>query len=86
VVEYNNKISTATSPGKIGSVDQKQPTVPGMVGQLKGIPARQRMSFVHLQMTPSGEETLDAKMAFQGFVRSPNVQVQHHHADNGRFC
>jgi hypothetical protein len=74
VVEYNNKISADTSPGKIGSVDQKQPTGPGMVGQSKGIPARQRMSFAHLQMTPSGEETLDANMAFKGFAHSPRRQ------------
>jgi hypothetical protein len=44
------------------------------------------LSFVHLQKTSSGEETLGAKMAFEGFARSMNVRVQHYHADNGRFC
>jgi hypothetical protein len=44
------------------------------------------LSFVHLQKTSSGEETLDAKMAFEGFAHSLNVQIQHYHADNRRFC
>jgi hypothetical protein len=64
-----------------------QSIVPDMVGQIKGIPMRQwyhyvtvfvdqfsGLSFVHLQKTSSGEETLNAKMAFKGFVRSLNVQ------------
>jgi hypothetical protein len=76
-----------------------QSTVPGVVGQIKGIPTRQRyhfvtvfvdqfsgLSFVHLQKTSSGEETLDTKMAFEGFACSLNVSIQHYHADNGRFC
>jgi hypothetical protein len=96
---YRNKIASATVPGQIVSVDQMQSTVPGLVGQLKGIPTRQRyhyvtvfveqfsgFSFVHLQKTSSGEETLDAKIAFEGFARSLNVSIQHYHADNGRFC
>jgi hypothetical protein len=98
-VRNHNQISTATSPGKIVSVDQKQPTVPGMIGQIKGIAARQRyhfipvlvdkfssMSFVHLQMTPSGEETLDTKIGLEGLACSRNVQAQHPHANKSRFC
>jgi hypothetical protein len=73
--------------------------VPGMVGQIKGIPTRQqyhsvtvfvdqfsRLSFVHFQKICTGEETLDAKMAFEDFACSLNVQTQHYHADNGQFC
>jgi hypothetical protein len=98
-VENKNKIATATAPGQIISVDQMQSTVPGMVGQIKGIPTRQRyhyvtvfldqfsgLSFVHLQKTCTSEETLDAKMAFEGYACSLNVKIQHYHADNGRFC
>jgi hypothetical protein len=86
-----NKIALVTAPGQIVSVDQMQSTAPGMVGQNKGIPMRQRyhyvtLSFVHLQKTSSGEETLDAKWTFEGFACSLNVQIQHYHADNGRFC
>jgi hypothetical protein len=93
------KIALATAPGQIVSVDQMQSTVPGMVGQIKGIPTRQQyhyvtvfvdqfsgLSFVHLQKTSSGEEMLDAKMAFEGFVHSLNVQIQHYHANNRHFC
>jgi hypothetical protein len=93
------KIALATVPGQIVSVNQMQSTVPGMVGQIKGIPMRQcyhyvtvvvdqfsGLSFVHLQKTSSGEETLDAKMVFKGFACSLNVQIHHYHADNGRFC
>jgi hypothetical protein len=70
-----------------------------MVGQIKGIPTQQRyhyvtifvdqfsvLGFVHLQKTCSGEETLDAKMAFEGFAYSMNVRVQHYHTDNRQFC
>jgi hypothetical protein len=70
-----------------------------MVGQIKGIPTRQRyyyvaifveqfsrLGFVHLKKTCLGEETLDAKIAVEGFARSLNVKVQHYHADNRRFC
>jgi hypothetical protein len=93
------KIALATAPGQIVSVNQMQSTVPGMVGQIEGIPTQQwyhyvtafvdqfsGLSFVHLQKTSSGDETLDAKMAFEGFARSLNVQIQHYHADNRRFC
>jgi hypothetical protein len=34
----------------------------------------------------SGEETLDAKMAFEGFACSLNVNIQCYHTDNRRFC
>jgi hypothetical protein len=94
-----NKIALATVPGQNVSVDQMQSTVPGMVGLIKGVPTQQRyqfatvlvdqfsgLSFIHLQKTSSGEETLDAKMAFEGFVCSLNVQIQHYHANNGCFC
>jgi hypothetical protein len=83
-VANKNKIATATAPGQIISVDQMQSAVPGMVGQIKGTPTRQRyhhvtvfvdqfsgLSFVHLQKTCTGEETLDVKMAFEMFRLLP---------------
>jgi hypothetical protein len=94
-IRKQEQIAAATVPGQIISVDQMQSSVPGVVGQIKGIPTRQRyhyvtvfvdqfsgLSFVHLQKTSSGEETLDA---FEGFAHSLNVSVQHYHADNRRF-
>jgi hypothetical protein len=43
------------------------------------------LSFIHLQKTCTGKETLDAKMAFEGYDHSLNVRIQHYHADNRRF-
>jgi hypothetical protein len=98
-VDNKNNIATATTPGQIVSVDQMQSMVPGMVGQIKGTPTRQRyhyvtifvdqfsgLGFVHLQKTCSGEETLDAKMAFEGFARSLNVKIQHTMGDSVKTC
>jgi hypothetical protein len=44
------------------------------------------LSFVHLQKTCTSKETLDAKMAFEGYTCSLNVKIQHYHADKERFC
>jgi hypothetical protein len=46
----------------------------------------QWFQFRALTENSSGEETLDAKMAFEGFAQSMNVHVKHYHANNGRFC
>jgi histone deacetylase 1/2 len=44
-----------------------------------------RLSFVYLQYSSSGAETLKAKLAFEDFARSHGVTIKHYHADNGRF-
>ena len=44
------------------------------------------LSYVHLQKTLSGDETVLAKEAFERYARSHGVQVTHYHADNGRFA
>jgi GAG-pre-integrase domain len=90
---------TATTPGECVSVDQLESSVPGLVGQLKGIPTTKRyrvatvfvdhlsgMSYVHLQSSTSSKETLEAKREFEKYARSFRVVVQHYHADNGRFA
>eukprot|EP00934_Nitzschia_sp_Nitz4_P000920 Nitzschia sp. Nitz4//scaffold577_size2809//140//955//NITZ4_009285-RA/size2809-processed-gene-0.1-mRNA-1//-1//CDS//3329554798//920//frame0 len=72
---------------------------PGFIAQLKGKPTKQRyrcatvfvdhfsrLSFVHLQQSTSGIETLEAKKAFERFADSHGVSVKHYHADNGRFA
>ena len=94
-----HRIAAATAAGQIVSVDQMKSTVPGFIGQIKGCLTRQRyhfatvfvdqfsgLGYVHLQKTDSGEETLEAKQAFEGYSRSMNVRIQHYHADNGRFA
>lgn len=44
------------------------------------------VSFVYLQKTISGEEMVEAKKAFKAYSRSPGVNIQHYHTDNGRFA
>jgi hypothetical protein len=83
-----NKIALVTAPGQIVFVNQMQSTAPGMVGQINGIPTRQRyhyvtvfvnqisgLSFVHLQKTSSGEETLDAKFSRAPLMSKFNTTV-----------
>jgi hypothetical protein len=94
-----NKIRTVTKPGGCVSVDQLESPVPGFVGQNKGSFFRKRykvatifvdhfsrLSFVHLQESTKGEETLLAKRAFEAYAASFGVMIQNYHADNGRFA
>jgi hypothetical protein len=73
--------------------------VPGLVAHMKGSPTKERyncatifvdhysdVSFVHLQKSLSGEETVEAKEPFERWCRSHDVIVKHYHADNGRFA
>jgi Reverse transcriptase (RNA-dependent DNA polymerase) len=67
------------------------------VAHTKGSPTKERyncatvfvdhysdVSFVHLQGSLSGDETLEAKQAFEHW--SHNITIKHYHADNGRFA
>jgi hypothetical protein len=45
-----------------------------------------RLSFVYLQYSTTGEETVKAKRAFEAFAGSHGVTIRHYHADNGRFA
>jgi hypothetical protein len=44
-----------------------------------------RMSYVHLQETLTSADTVEAKEAFEAFVRNMGVIIQHYHADNGKL-
>jgi len=94
----NSNAIPLTKPGQCISVDQLESSTPGLVAQMRGTPMKQRykgaaifidqysgLSYVHLQKTLSGEETVAAKEAFERYARSHGVQVMHYHADNGRF-
>jgi hypothetical protein len=89
----------ATFPGECVSVDQMESSTPGFVAQMKGkltvkryrvatifTDHYSRLSYVHVQPSTSGADTLDAKHAFERYARSNDVQVRHYHADNGRFA
>jgi hypothetical protein len=94
-----HKIRTVTRPGQCVSVDQLESPVPGFVGQNKGHFFRKRykvatifvdhfsrLSFVYLQESTKGEETLLAKRAFEAYAASFGVVIRNYHADNGRFA
>jgi hypothetical protein len=94
-----NKIRTATQPGECVSVDQLESPVPGFIGQNKGYFFRKRykvatifvdhfsrLSFVHMQESTKGEETLQAKKAFEAHAASFGTKIHNYHADNGRFA
>jgi histone deacetylase 1/2 len=86
--------------GDCVSVDQLESKTPGFVGQMKApiltkhrytvatvfVDHFSRLSFVYLQYSTSGEDTLKAKLAFEAFAESHGVRVKHYHADNGRFA
>ena len=94
-----SKLVPIDKPGDCVSVDQLESPTPGFIGQIKGrlttdryscatvfVDHFSRLSFVHLQRTTSGEETLQAKKAFEAFSRSQGIRIKHYHADNGRFA
>jgi transposase InsO family protein len=43
------------------------------------------LGYVHLQKSPSAEETVESKKAFEAFARSHGVSITQYHADNGIF-
>ena len=93
------KLRTVTKPGQCVSVDQLESPVAGFVGQNKGYFFRKRykvatvfvdhysrLSFIYLQESTKGDETLLAKKAFEAHAASFGVKVFNYHADNGRFA
>jgi hypothetical protein len=93
-------VPTITAPGDCVSVDQLESKTPGFVGQMKSpvmtkhrytaatvfVDQFSRLSFVYLQYSTTGEETVKAKHAFEAFAGSHGVTIRHYHADNGRFA
>ena len=86
-------------PGDCVSIDQLESSTPGLIAQLRGFLTKQRytcttvfvdqysrLSFVYHQKSTKGDETLEAKRAFEAFAKSHGVTVRHYHADNGRFA
>jgi hypothetical protein len=76
-----NKIRTVTKPDECVSVNQLESPVPGFKGLSKAFFFRERykvatifvnqfsrLSYVHLQESTKGEETLLAKRAFEAYV------------------
>jgi hypothetical protein len=95
-----NKIRTVTRPGQYVLVDQLESPIPGLKGQNKGFFFRERykvatifvdhfscLSYVYLQESTKGKETLLAKRAFEAYATSFGVIIANYHADiKGRFA
>jgi len=92
-------LKPATYPGEVVSVDQLESPVPGFVPTAKGRPTVQRyvgatvfadhfsdLTYVHLMKGLSGDETLEAKRAFEQYAEQHGVRIRHYHCDNGRFA
>ena len=88
----------ATKPGNCISVDQMESSIPGFVAQNIGKLTKQRfkyatifvdqaskLGYVHVHKTTNAEDAIEAKRAFEHFVRSHGVHIKHYHADNGIF-
>jgi hypothetical protein len=80
-------------------VDQLESPVPGFVGQNKGYFFHKRykvatifvdhfsqLSYVYLQESTKGDDTLLAKRVFEAYASSFGVHISNYHADNGRFA
>eukprot|EP00590_Aulacoseira_subarctica_P001421 CAMPEP_0172414700 /NCGR_PEP_ID=MMETSP1064-20121228/1332_1 /TAXON_ID=202472 /ORGANISM="Aulacoseira subarctica , Strain CCAP 1002/5" /LENGTH=1323 /DNA_ID=CAMNT_0013151491 /DNA_START=262 /DNA_END=4233 /DNA_ORIENTATION=+ len=86
-------------PGECVSVDQLESSVPGLIGQMKGILTKQRyrvatifvdhatrLGFPYMQKSTTSEETVAGKDAFEAYSATYGVTIQHYHCDNGRFA
>ena len=88
----------STYPGQCVSVDQLELSTEGFYGQMKGKLTRRRykyatvfvnqysrFTYIHLQSSLSSAETIEAKERFETKVKESGVNIEHYHADNGRF-
>jgi len=95
----SGSLATATRPGEVVSIDQLESSTPGLIAQLKGWVTKKRykvvtvfvdhfsdLSYVHMQQSTDGPNTLAAKLAFEAYARSHGVAIKHYHSDNGRFA
>ena len=93
------KIKVAKFAGDVVSVDQLESSLPGMVPQPKGSLTNRRykgatvfvdhfsgLTYVHLMESISGDETVQAKEAFERYAADLGIKIRHYHADNGRFA
>ena len=86
-------------PGAATSVDQLISSQPGLIPQSSGNLLRDRINaatvfvdhfsnyvYVHLMRSVTGEETLEAKQAYEAHAGSFGVHIKRYRADNGRFA
>ena len=93
-----NSVPPATHTGAVVGADQLISSVPGFIGQMRGILTRKRYtvstvfvdhfsgySYVHFQLSSSAESTIMARRAFERHAKLYGVSVMHYHADNAIF-
>ena len=85
-------------PGQCVSIVHMVSSTPGLMGLLRGttkhwynsacifVDQYSGLSYVHLQQSISGDETVEAKQAFEAYSAHLGVTIQHYHADNGIFA
>ena len=91
-------LQPTTFPGQVVSAYQLVSPTLGFVPCHRGIPTTKRYKgatvfidhfsnfiYVHLMIDMNGEETLQAKQAFERVAASHNVAVKHYHCDNSLF-
>jgi hypothetical protein len=87
------------APGACTSTDQLISTVPGLIPQVRGILMKAKytaatifvdhntdFTYVHLMRSTTGEETLEAKHAWERKSAQFQVRIQQYHCDNGRYA
>jgi hypothetical protein len=88
-------IQPVTAPGQCVSVDQLESPMAGFVRQNKGylfckrykvattfVNHFSRLSYVYLQESRKGVQTLAAKRSFEAYPSTHGVKIRHYHADN----
>jgi hypothetical protein len=92
------KIGRKLKPGDVVSIDQLESSVPGLLGQMTGIPTTQRipgssvyvdhasdLSYIYHHISLTSEETVKGKEVLEDNARAHGVTIKHYHADIGRF-
>ena len=85
-------------PGQCVSVDSFELATARFTAQIKGVLTKKRyrlgtiyvahfsdLSYAFLQENETSKETLKGKLAFEQYARELGVEIEHYHADNGRF-
>jgi hypothetical protein len=94
-IQYSNGL---LDPGDVVSIDQMVSPTHDFIAQMTGklttvrykyatiyINQASRLGYVHHQKSPTAEETLKGKLAFELFAKGHNITIKGYHADNGVF-
>jgi len=90
-----SSILSVNRPGEVVFIDQLTVTTPGLIGQVTGFLTQERyfhatvfldhfsdLPNIVFQRSFTGEDTVRAKINFEGYARQHDVKVMHYHMDN----